>query len=75
MQTAGASELGYASAAILGALMDWLVIRGTLKPDDASGVLADADRTLASLGNLTSIPGARRVIGDVKAQLAKHGVS
>jgi hypothetical protein len=74
MQTAGASELGYASAAIVAALLDRLVIRGVVTAPDAAGILDDATRALTGMGNLTSVPGAIRVIGDVKAQLSKHGV-
>ena len=74
MNTAGAIELGYASAAIVGALLERLVANKTITPADAKVVLDDAIVSLQSLGHLVSIPGAIRVVGDVRAELAKHGV-
>lgn len=74
MNTAGANELGYASAAILGALLDRLIVGGVLSATDAAAVLDNAAGTLSGFGNLTFVPGSLRVVGDVKAQLAKHGV-
>ena len=69
MNTAGAHELGYASVAIVGALLDRLVI---ISRSDAAAILDDAITTLKGLGNLASVPGAIRVVGDVSAHLAKH---
>jgi hypothetical protein len=74
MNTAGAIELGYASAAIVGALLERLVAAKAISADDATGVLDDAIVSLQSLGHLASIPGAIRVVGDVRAELAKHSV-
>jgi hypothetical protein len=75
MNTAGAHELGYASAAIGAALLDRLVARKVISSADAGAILDLATAQLRSLGNLSSVPGALRIVGDVKAQLAKHGVS
>jgi len=75
MNTAGANELAYASAAILSALLDRLIVRNAISPSDAAGVLDDATRTLSGFGNLVFVPGSLRVVSDVKAQLTKHGIS
>jgi hypothetical protein len=74
MNTAGAHELGYANAAIVAALLERLIARKVLSPTDIAGTLADAVESLNSLGRLASVPGAIRIVGDVKAQLAKHSV-
>jgi hypothetical protein len=39
---------------------------------DAAAILDDAITTLKGLGNLASVPGAVRGVGDVSAHLAKH---
>jgi hypothetical protein len=70
--TAGAHELGYASAAILAALLDRLITKGVISGPDAKGVLDDAAAALEGLGNIPSITGGIRVVGDVRTQLAKH---
>jgi hypothetical protein len=69
MNSTGAHELGYTSVAIVGALLDRLVI---ISRSDAAAILDDAITTLKGLGNLASVPGAIRVVGDVSAHLAKH---
>jgi hypothetical protein len=71
MNTAGAHELGYASVAIVGALLDRLMINKVISRSDAA-ILDDAIITLKGLGNLASVPGAVRVVGDVSGHLAKH---
>jgi hypothetical protein len=72
MNTAGAHELGYASAAIVGALLDRLVINKVISRGDAAAILDDATTALKGLGNLASVPGAVRVVGDVSAHLASE---
>ena len=72
MNTAGAHELGYASVAIVGALLDRLIINKVMSRSDAAAILDDAIATLKGLNNLASVPGAVRVVGDVSAHLAKH---
>ena len=47
MNTAGAHELGYASVAIVGALLDRLVINKVISRSDAAAILDDAIRWLA----------------------------
>jgi len=74
MNTAGAHELGYASAAIVAALLDTLIRNRLISRADASGTLNDAVAALQGLGNLASVPGAIRIVGDVSAQLAKHSI-
>jgi hypothetical protein len=58
MNSAGAHELGYASVAIVGALLDRLVINKVISRSDAAAILDDAITTLKGLGNLASVPGA-----------------
>jgi hypothetical protein len=70
----GAHELGYASVAIVAALLDKLIHNRVISRAEASSVLDDADDTLKGLGNLSSVLGAIRIVGDVRAQLAKHTV-
>jgi len=67
-------ELGYASVAIVDALLDRLVINKVISRSDAAAILDDAITTLRGLGNLVSVPGAVRVVGDVSALLAKHDI-
>jgi hypothetical protein len=74
MNTAGAIELGYASSAIVGALLERLVVKGVLSPAETKIILDDAIISLQSLGHLVSVPGAIRIVSDVRAELAKHGV-
>jgi hypothetical protein len=62
----------YASVAIVGALLDRLIINKVISRSDAAAILDDAITTLKGLGNLASVPGAVRVVGDVSAHLAKH---
>ena len=72
MNSVGAHELGYASVAIVGALLDRLVINKVISRSDAAAILDDAITALKGLCNLASVPGAVRVVGDVSAHLAKH---
>jgi hypothetical protein len=74
MNTAGPRELGYASVAIVAALLDTLIHNRVISRAEASSILDDADDALKGLGNLSSVLGAIRVVGDVRAQLAKHSV-
>ena len=74
MNTAGPRELGYASVAIVGAFLGRLVTSKVISSSDAPAILDDAVVTLKGLGNLASVHGAVRVVGDVSAQLAKHGM-
>ena len=67
MHSAGADELP-----IVGALLDRLVINKVISRSDAAAILDDAISALKGLGNLASVPGAVRVVGDVSAHLAKH---
>jgi len=74
MNTAGAHELGYASAAVVAALLDTLIRNRIISRADASNTLDDAIAALKGLGNLASVPGAVRIVGDVRSQLAKHSI-
>jgi hypothetical protein len=56
MQTTGSFELGYASRAILGALMEQLIASNHLSASAASDVLAKAVVSLNSCGNLVWVP-------------------
>jgi hypothetical protein len=74
MNTSGSIELGYASAAIIGALLEELIASKLISYSIASNVLDKADVSIKGLGNITSVPGALQVVKDVRAQLAKNGV-
>lgn len=74
MNTAGAHELGYASAAIVAALLDTLIRNRIISRADASDTLNDAVTALKGLGNNPSAAGAIRIIGEVSSQLAKHRI-
>ena len=54
MNSAGAHELGYASVAIVGALLDRLVINKVISRSDAAAILDDAITTLK--GHALSTP-------------------
>jgi hypothetical protein len=72
-----AIELGYASAAVLGALLDRLITVNLLSPEDAKVILDDAVVSLQNVGNFSNIAvqnGAIELVGEVRAQLKKHGV-
>ena len=60
MNTAGAHELGYASAAIVAALLDTLIRNRIISRADASDTLNDAVTALKGLGNNPSAAGAIR---------------
>jgi hypothetical protein len=74
MQTAGSFELAYASRAILGALMEQLIASNHLSASAATDILAKAIVSLNSCGNLAWVPGSIAVVGDIRSDLAKHGV-
>ncbi len=74
MNSAGANELGYASVAIVAALLDALIHNRVISRADASSVLDGADDALRGLGNLPGVLGAIRIVGDVRARLAKHSM-
>jgi len=75
MNTAGAIQLGYANTAIGTALLDRLVARKIITLDDAKVILDAAEIEIQSLGSLACVPGTLEVIRDVRARLAKQGVS
>jgi len=69
--SSGAIDLGYASNALMIALIRALVKNGTLTEDQASNVLDDAVSTLGPAGHIDSIGKAIRMIQtDVRAQIA-----
>jgi hypothetical protein len=74
MNTAGANELGYASTAILVALMEELIASKLLSASTASNVLDKAVVSLKSFGSLTFVPGAVAVVGEIRRDLSKQGV-
>jgi hypothetical protein len=74
MQTAGAIELGYASRAIISTLMKELVSSNVISTSAAFDILAKSVISLQSAGNLAWVPGAVAVVGDIRSDLAKHGI-
>jgi hypothetical protein len=75
METAGPNELGYASAAILTALLQHLIEIDIVSGQAASDILDKAVVSLKGFGNLVFVPGAIRVVGEVRSDLAKKGIS
>lgn len=74
MNTARAIELGYASRAILSALMEELVSSKVLSPSAASAVLDKAVANIQGAGSLVWVKGATAVVADVRRDLAPLGV-
>jgi hypothetical protein len=74
MQTAGATELGYASRAIISLLMKELVTSNIISASTAFDILAKSVVSLQSAGNLVWVPGAVAVVGDIRSDLAKQGI-
>jgi hypothetical protein len=62
MQTAGASELGYANTALLSALMEMLVQRDTLSWSDLRAIAYDAVDAMRPQQNIAAIGAAIRYI-------------
>jgi hypothetical protein len=74
MNTAGAIELGYASRAILSALMQELIAKKVLSPETASTVLAAAATDLQGAGGYAWVKGAIAVVADMQNDLTPQGV-
>ena len=74
MNKAGGNELGYASRAILSALLDELISSQVISPSAATVILDRAEVSLQSLGNNVSAPGAIAVVKDIRKDLARHDV-
>jgi hypothetical protein len=64
MNTAGATELGYASRAIIATLLQHLVENKVLSPSDVNTILEKAIENIQSLRN-ASVRGAIEVVKDV----------
>jgi len=74
----GAIELGYASAAILSALLDRLIAVNLLSPNDAKLILDDAVGLIQGVSDFSNIAaqnGAIEVVDAIRAQLKKHDVA
>jgi hypothetical protein len=69
MQTSGAQELGYASRAILSALIDELIATRALSPDAASRVLDKAVTNIRNADNYVWVKGAVTVVTDIGREL------
>jgi hypothetical protein len=74
MNTSGPLELGYASRAILAALMEELISAKLLSAGAASNVLDKAVVSLKGFGSLAWVPGSVTVVGEIRSHLAKQGV-
>jgi Na+-transporting NADH:ubiquinone oxidoreductase subunit NqrD len=68
--SSAAHDLGYASTAIIIALIRELVGTGTLNKDQAADVLDNAVSALRPMQNIGSIAGAMRIVNDVKSRVA-----
>lgn len=68
--SSGAHELGYASNAILIALMRKLVSNGTLTQKQLAELLNDAEHILAPAGHAVAVAGAMRMLDDIKHRVA-----
>jgi hypothetical protein len=74
MIISGPSELGYANRAILGALLEELVLTDRISASAAIHVLDQAVVSLKGLGNSVSVPGAIAIVGDIRAKLKQYDV-
>jgi hypothetical protein len=74
MNTSGPLPLGYASQAIMIALLEELIASKLLSANAASNVSDKAVVSLQSAGNLDWIRGSIAVVGDIRRELAKQGV-
>jgi len=73
MQTATAHELGYASAAVVAALLDRLIVKGTITGSEAIAILDDAVEALDPLSTGHSAAGAISIINNqIRPQVSKH---
>lgn len=72
--TANGNELGYASPAILTALLDELIAGQVLTAAAAAAVLQRAEVSLKEAGEFVWVKGAVAIVQDVKADLANRGV-
>lgn len=67
METAGAHELGYASAAIVRALLESLISKEFISSGDARSILDDAFAELGTLGHNQSALGARKIVDQIRS--------
>jgi hypothetical protein len=68
--SSGAHDLGYASGAILIALIRQLMSSGVLTEDQIAALFDDATGTLRPLQHLGSIAAAIKIVDDVKRRVA-----
>jgi hypothetical protein len=71
MDIASAQEMSYANTAIGIALLQRLVAGKIISLEDANAILDAAAMELRSLGNLASVPGALRIVYDVKGAIGR----
>ena len=69
METAGAHELGYASVAIVRALLESLISKEVISSGDAKSILGDAWAELGTLGRNQNVLGARKIVDQIRSQL------
>jgi hypothetical protein len=69
METAGAHELGYASAAIVRALLESLISKEVISSSDARSILDDAWAELGTLGRNQNVLGARKIVDQMRSHL------
>jgi len=74
MQTSGGTESGYASVAILTALLKHLAEINVITPQAVSDVLEEASGSLQSLGHRVGVLNAVKIIAEVRGDLAKKGI-
>ena len=70
MYRAEAQESGFASAAIIEALLEHLIASKMISLNDANAVLEKARERIRSMGNV-SVEGAVQVVEEVRAQLSR----
>jgi hypothetical protein len=75
MQSAGAIELGYASAAILLGLFDHLLEKGIISRDDALSICDDAITSLAAQPNVGMKGASNYLKTAIRPEIAKHARS
>ena len=70
MYRAEAQESGFASAAIIEALLEHLIASKIISLNDANAVLEKARECISSMANV-SVEGPVQVVEDVRAQLSR----
>ena len=62
--SSGANELGYAACAVLMATVETLIKKNLLSVEDSKAILKRADALMEPTSNISSVNGARALLGN-----------